>query len=332
MSFNVLITDYAWPTLDIEREIIEAAGGHLIVADTGEPEELLALAQRHNIFAIMTNWKIVSAELLEACPNCQLIVRFGVGIDNIALDAATRLGIIVTNVPDYCMEETADHAMAFILAFARNLIPLVNDTKNNGWNLHLTGRPFRRMREQTLGIVGFGNIAQTLVPKALGFGLRVIAYTPRLTQDRVPEGVEATQDLSYLLGQSDFVSLHVPATPQTADLINVKTLSQMKSTAYLINTARGAIVDEQALYEALKEGIIAGAALDVLDIEAADSDNPLFKLDNCWVTPHAAFYSPTAIQELEEKAAESVADVLRGKRPRYVVNSDVFLGGKIRFK
>ncbi|MEM7802925.1 MAG: C-terminal binding protein [Chloroflexota bacterium] len=320
---KVLVTDYAWPSLEIEKDIIGAAGGELVVAENGESNELMELAKAHSIAAIMTNWKIVSGELLEACPECKVITRFGVGIDNIAVAKATELGIPVTNVPDYCMEETADHAMAFILAFARNLPPLISDTAQNGWNLHLTGRPFRRMKEQTLGIIGFGNIAQALVPKALGFGMRVIAHTPRLTADRVPAGVEATQDLGYLLSEADFVSVHVPAMPQTEHLINAKTLELMKPSAYLINTARGAIVDEQALYEALKEKVIAGAALDVLKVEAPNSKNPLFELENCWVTPHAAFYSPSAIAELEEKAATAVAAALSGDLPRNIVNPDV---------
>lgn len=317
---KILITDYAWPTLNIERDILSAIDGELVVAQTGEVEELVELAA--DVDAILTNWKQVPAAVLEAAPHCKIVCRYGVGLDNIAVQKATELGIIVTNVPDYCMEETSDHAMAMLLACARSIVKLTNATRAGEWNLQI-GRKFPRLNEQTLGIIGFGNIAQALVPKALGFGLRLIAYTPRLTAERAGPHVEATNDLSYLLRESDYVSLHLPATAATHHLINEEALRQMKPTAYLINTARGSIVDEVALLKALQEGWIQGAGLDVLVNEAPHTNNPLFELDNVIVTPHAAFYSDSAIAELQHKAATQVKQVLSGERPRYIVNPEV---------
>lgn len=327
--YRILITDYAWPTLDIEQDILGEIGGELVVAQTGAVDELIELAA--DVHAILTNWKKVPAAVLEAAPHCQIVCRYGVGLDNIDVVKATELGMLVTNVPDYCLEETSDHAMALLLACARSIVKLANSTRAGEWNLQI-GRKYPRLNEQTLGIVGFGNIAQALVPKAKGFGLHIIAYTPHLTAERAGPHVEATNDLSYLLRQSDYVSLHVPATPQTHHLINAETLRQMKPTAYLINTARGSVVDEAALLTALQEGWIQGAGLDVLVNEAPNSNNPLLQLDNAIITPHAAFYSDSAIAELQHKAATQVKQVLVGERPRYIINEKVLAQENCRVK
>ena len=195
-------------------------------------------------------------------------------------------------------------------------------TRNGIWNLQ-AGRPIPRLRGQTLGLIGYGNIARALVPKALGFGLNIIAYTPRLAADALEPWGKATNDLEQLLGESDYVSIHVPLTPETKGLVNAEALRKMKPTAYLINTSRGAIIDEDALYRALQEGWIAGAGLDVLVDEPAMPANPLLSLDNVIVTPHAAFYSESAIHDLERKAAERVAQALRGEVPMNLVNPAV---------
>ena len=320
-TYTVLVTDYAWPTLDTEREILQTINADLLVAETGDEAELLRLAPQAD--AILTNWQQVTAVVLQAAPRCRVVSRYGVGVDNIAVDEATQRGIVVTNVPDYCMEETSDHALALLLACARRLWPLIKATKSGDWDLQ-SDQPYFRLRGRTLGLVGYGRIAQALVPKAQAFGLRVVAYTPRLTAVQVAPGVEVTNDLHHLLRQADFVSLHAPATAETQHLINAEALRQMKPTAYLINTARGALVDEAALYTAVSENWIQGAALDVLQTEAPHTHNPLLALDNVIVTPHAAFYSREAIAELTRKAAQNVVAVLQNKRPRYVVNAAVF--------
>jgi D-3-phosphoglycerate dehydrogenase len=290
------------------------------VAETGEEAELVELAPAAD--AILTNWKRVPSEALDAAPRCLVVSRYGVGVDNIPVEHATGLGILVVNVPDFCVEEVSDHAFALLLACARRVVTFARATRAGTWDL-AAGRGLPRLREQTLGLVGFGNIGRALVPKARGFGMRVLAYTPRLAPGPLGESVETTNDLEYLLTESDYVSIHAPSTRGTHGLIGEAELRLMKPTAYLINTSRGALVDEDALERALREGWIAGAALDVLGQEPPPRNHPLLAFENIIVTPHAAFYSETAIAELEMKAARNVATVLSGRVPRTVINRDV---------
>lgn len=314
------MTDYAWPSVEIERRILAAVDAELVLAETGEEAELVELAAGAD--AILTNWKKVPPAALDAAPRCLVVSRYGVGLDNIPVDRATELGILVTNVPDFCLEEVSDHAMALLLACARRVVTFNSATSAGRWDLEL-GRGLPRIRGQVLGLVGFGNIARALVPKAQGFGLRILAYTPRVPPGSLGDGIDTTNELGRLLAEADYVSVHAPSTPETRGLIGEAELRAMKETAYLINTSRGALVDEQALERALREGWIAGAALDVLGHEPPEAEHPLLALDNAIVTPHAAFYSETAIEELQTKAATNVADVLRGTVPATVVNPRV---------
>lgn len=318
MHANVLVTDYGWPSLDIEREVLADAGAVLVVAETGEPNELVALAQDAD--AILTNWKRVPEQALDAASRCLLVSRYGVGVDNIPVDHATELGILVANVPAFCLEEVSDHAMALLLACARRVVKFARATQNGDWSL-AGARGLPRLAEQTIGLIGYGNTARAVVPKARGFGMRVLAYTPR-AKPEVGE-VELTNDLDRLLSESDYVSLHLPATAETDAFIGARELRLMKPTAYLINTSRGALVDEVALHDALEARSIAGAALDVLRQEPPSGDHPLLALDNVIVTPHSAFYSETSIAELQTKAALNVAAVLTGSLPDTVVNPAV---------
>ncbi len=320
MTRRILITDIAWPDLEIEQEVLAAVDGEVMLAGDGTPEEIIALAPQAD--AILTCWKDVPAEALDIAPNCQMVSRYGIGLDNIPIGRATELGMLVTNVPDFCLEEVSDHVMALLLATARQLFPLARTPERSGWTRE-TPRPIPRVKGQTLGLIGFGNIARALVPKALGFGLRVIAYTPRLQPQDAPQGVEVTNDLSEMLAASDYVSIHCPLTEETAHLINDAALAQMKSDALLINTSRGGVIDEEALTRALREGRIGGAALDVTDPEPPSAVNPLLTLENVIVTPHAAFYSVAATAELARKAAKNVVTVLRGEVPKTVVNAEV---------
>ena len=329
MPFKVLVTDHAWPSLDVERGILEAVGAELIVAETGEEAELVQLAPPAD--AILTNWKRVTPAVLDAAPRCCIVSRYGVGLDNIAVEHATRLGILVTNVPDFCVDEVSDHAMALLLACARSVVKFARATRDGVWDINL-GRPLPRLRGQTLGLVGYGNLAHAVVPKALGFGLKIMAYTPRIAPDALAPFGTATNDLDLLLRESDYVSLHVPLTPETRGMIGREALRRMKPSAFLINTARGAVIDEPALLEALQHGWIAGAGLDVLVREPPDPDDPLLALPNVIVTPHAAFYSEPAIAELEHKAAERVADALRGQIPTNVVNPAVLAQDNLRLR
>jgi D-3-phosphoglycerate dehydrogenase len=318
----VLVTDYAWPTLDIERAILDEVGAELVVAESGEPEELIALAAGTD--AILINWRQLPPEALDAAPGCLIVARYGVGVDNIPVDRATELGILVANVPDFCVEEVSDHALALLLACARRIVTFARSTRDGSWDLLGLGRGLPRLRGQRLGLIGFGNTARALVPKAQGLGLEITAYTPRLPSRRDQStGVELTDDLAHVLSSSDYVSLHAPATVETRGLVGEGALRAMKPGAYLINTSRGALIDERALERAVREGWIAGAALDVLDEEPARAGHPLLALDNVIVTPHAAFYSEPAIAELATKAARNVACALLGEPPATVVNPAV---------
>lgn len=225
---KVLVTDHAWTSLDIERELLAEVGAELVVAATGDDDELIGLAPEAD--AILTNWKRLTVAGLEAAQGCLVVSRYGVGVDNIPVEQATELGILVVNVPDFCLEEVSDHAMALILACARRVVAFARSTREGRWDLVGLGRGLPRLREQTLGLVGYGSIARALVPKARGFGMHVIAYTPRLGTGSPEDGVECTNDLAHLLAKSDYVSLHVPATPETSSLIGEEQLRLMKPT------------------------------------------------------------------------------------------------------
>ena len=320
MTKCILITDIAWPDIEIEKEVLAAIDGEPVIAGAGTSEEIIALAPQAD--AILTCWKDVPAEALDVAPNCRIVSRYGIGLDNIPVAHATELGMLVTNVPDFCLEEVSDHVMALLLATARQLLPLARTPDRSDWTRD-TPQPIPRVRGQTLGLIGFGNIGRALVPKALGFGLRVIAYTPRLRADDAPAGVEVTNDLGALLAASDYVTIHCPLTDETAHMIDEGALAQMKRSALLINTSRGGVVDERALIHALDEGQIAGAALDVTEPEPPSADNPLLSMENVIVTPHAAFYSVAATADLARKAAENVVTVLQGDVPKTLINVEV---------
>lgn len=319
MHRTVLVTDYAWPSLDTEREVLAAADAEIVVAPIGDDDALVALSR--NADAILTNWRRVPPAALEVAERCLVVARYGVGVDNIPVRRATELGILVANVPDFCVEEVSDHALALLLSSARRIVPFADASAAGRWEREI-GHSMRRLRGQTLGVIGFGAIARALACKGQALGLRVLAHTPRLKTTDI-DGVDVTHDLRRLLAESDYVSLHAPATPETRNLIGEEQLRLMKPTAFLINTSRGALVDEAALGHALRERWIAGAALDVLAAEPPSPDHPLLGTPGCLVTPHAAFWSEEAIAELQTRAAENVASVLRGEVPATVVNRNV---------
>ena len=316
----VLVTDYTWPSTAPEAKVLEAVGARLLLAQTGNEEELLALVPQAD--AILTCFKKVSAAVIRAGPKLQVVGRYGIGVDNIAVDEATRLGIPVTNVPAYCLDEVAEHVMALILACARQVVRYNAAVHAGTWSLK-TGMPMFRMRGRALGIIGFGKIGRTLADKARAFGLRVLVYDPRAHPDMLHAHGAEQVSLEALLRDADFVSIHTPLTPATRGLMNAERLRSMKPTAYLINTARGAVIDPAALLQALREGWIAGAAVDVFDPEPIPADHPLLQLPNFIVTPHAAFYSEESIVDLETLAAQNVAAILSGRRPAAVVNPEV---------
>ena len=315
--YKVLLTDYAWPDPQIERSILAEYDAELLEAPSGDTAALIDLAADAD--AIMTNWAPVTAAVIDAAPNCRIIARLGIGLDNIDVRQATQRGIPVTNVPDYCLTEVAEHTIALVLALGRKIHVYHADAKAGRYDLS-AGLPLQRIEGQTLGIVGLGKIGRRVAEKAAALGLNAVA-TSRSMRD-APSGVNLAT-LNQMLATSDFVSLHVPLADDTRQLIGAAELARMKPTAFLINTARGGLVDHAALAKALAEDRLAGAALDVQAPEPPDLAQPPWNDPRVIVTPHAAFYSSRSVAELRRRAAHQVGTRLSGGRPENVVNPDV---------
>jgi len=321
MSMKVLVTDYVWPSVEPERAVLAKVGAELVVAPDGAEETLSALAT--DVDGILTCFAQVTDRVLRAAVRCKVVGRYGVGVDNIAVDSATDLGIAVTYVPDYCVDEVSDHVMALLLAWNRRIGLFDNSVKATGWGSVALTMRIMRLRGKKLGIVGFGRIGRAVATKAQAFGLEILAHDPYVSADAgAKQGVEMVE-MERLLAESDFVTIHSPLTPGTTNLISTKELGLMKREAFLINAARGPLVDEDALYSALTDQKIAGAGLDVLVDPDPPPDHPLLKLENVIVTPHVAFFSQEAVLELEERAAGEVARVLQGQMPDNLVNPAV---------
>jgi D-3-phosphoglycerate dehydrogenase len=319
--FHVLITDYAWPDVEIERKTLADVDAELIVAEKSQQDAvgLAALAQRHQVDAIMTNWAKVPREVIAASAKCRIVSRLGIGLDNIDVAYCSEQGIPVTNIPDYCLIEVAEHALALLLSLSRKVAFYHHETMQGRYQLQ-AGPKLRRIEGQTLGIVGLGNIGRKLAEKALGLGLKIVA-TSRSGKNPMP-GVEFVP-LDDLLAGSDYVSLHTPLTPETKRMIAAPQLAKMKPSAYLINTARGGLIDHAALAAALEEGKLAGAALDVQDPEPPDLSQPPYNHPRVIVTPHAAFVSEESLENLRSRVASQVAVRLTGGVPENVVNRQV---------
>lgn len=314
---KVLVTDYAWPDLEIEQATLGAANIELIVASSSDTESLMALAT--GVDGILTCWAPVPAAVIEATSQCRIVARMGIGLDNIDVQACTDRNIIVTNVPDYCSHEVAEHALALLLALARNVAFFHQQTKSGNYQLQPV-TPLQRVSGKTLGIIGWGSIGQQVAQQAQGLGLNVLVTRHNMEQST---GEFPLVPLDDLLANSDFVTLHLPYHEHTHHLLNQQRLALMKPTAFLINTARGGLVDHDALLAALQAGELAGAALDVYDPEPPDLSQPLFQLPQVIATPHAAFYSKESVLELRNCASQQIVACLTGQRPDHVVNPEV---------
>jgi len=320
MSFIVAVTDYVFPSLEPERAVLEPLGVELRPQQCRSEEEIIALAREAD--AILNCYANMSARVMQNLKRCRIIARYGIGVDNVDLAAATKAGILVTNVPDYCVDEVSDHALALLLALARKIVTADAGVKSGTWNVTAHAE-IRRLRGQTLGLLGFGKIAKVLASKVQPLGMKVLVYDPYLKPELIAQHGAEAASLDRLLAEADAISVHVPLSPETRNLIGQRELAHMKPTAFLINTSRGGIVDEQALAVALKEGRLGGAALDVLSAEPPPPDHPLRQAPNMILTPHLAFYSQESVIELQTKAAQEVARALKGEPPRSPVNSEV---------
>ncbi|SHF47598.1 C-terminal binding protein [Desulforamulus putei] len=317
---KVYVTDYEFPNLKFEEEVLLPIGAELIGVQCKTEEDIIEKCK--DAVGLINQYAPISRKVMESLPNLKVVARYGVGVNTIDLPAATDLGICAANVPDYCMDEVSDHAMALILACARKVVLMNNEVKKGNWDYKVS-IPIYRIRGKNLGLISFGRIAQTLAGKARAIGMNLLVFDPY-----VPETVAKQYDaklvsLEELLRESDFISVHAPLTAETEHLISEKELQMMKKSAFIVNTGRGPVIDEKALIKALQEGWIAGAGLDVIEVEPPTADNPLLKMDNVVINPHAAWYSIEAEAELRTKTARGVAEVLQGYFPKYLVNRDV---------
>lgn len=325
MTAEVAIADYDYGDVEIERAIVEGAGFRLRALQSTSEEELIAGAG--DAVAVVTQYARVGAKTIAALKRLRHVARYGVGLDIVDVEAATAAGVLVTNVPaDYCRDEVADHALAMLLHFARKLRPYDAAVRRGVWRWQAAA-PVHVLRGSTLGVVGLGNIARAIVARALPFGLRIVVHDPYLSAEAVRAAGGEPVRFEELLERSDYVVVQAPLTVETRNLFDDVAFARMKPGAVLIDTARGPIVDGGALYRALSEGSLAGAALDDLPEEPAKQpgwqpDNPLLTLPNCLVTPHVAYYSEESIRFCRTWAAEEVVRVLRGEQPRSPVNLD----------
>ena len=316
---KVVITDYVWESLEVEKKTLEGLAT-IVPMKTKQPEEFLAEAA--DCDALLNTYAgPITAEVMTRMPRVRIIARYGIGVDTIDLEAATRAGIIVTNNPTYCIEEVAEHTMALLLACARK-VPLYDRMVRAGkWELP-PGKPMFRLSGRTLGLVGFGNIARAVAARAAAFGMKIVYADPFVVDGQFKEPGRKVE-LDELLRESDFVSVHPPLRPQTRGMIGDDALAKMKPTAFLVNCARGPVVNTDALVRALDAKKIAGCALDTVDPEPLPDPHPLRNRDNVIVTPHTAWYSEQALVGLQAGAPGEVKRVLSGEWPVNVVNRDV---------
>lgn len=323
---KALITDYVWPDIETEAEVLRAAGIEPVVAPDTSEETLAALAVDADV--ILFCFAQVTARVLKAAEKCVVACRYGIGVDNIDIPVATELGIVVTNVPDYCMDEVTDHALGMILALNRRLLPHDRAVKSGEWASVALDQPMHRTRGATLGVLGFGRIGRAIAEKAAAFGMNIVAYDPLIEAGQTIDGVRI-KSFHEVLAESHFVSVHTPLTPETEGMIGKDELEMMRSDAIIVNCARGGIIDEVALAVALDDGRLAGAGLDVLEPAPPPSDHPLLKEShNVIITPHTAFFSQASTKELERRTAEEAVRVVEGESPQNLINPDVL--GKSR--
>jgi D-3-phosphoglycerate dehydrogenase len=323
-SGTILVADYDFGDLDIERSIVEGAGFELRGAQCKTEDDVIK--EGRDADGILAQYASIGARAIDALTRCRVIARYGTGVDIVDVDAATRRNIQVTNAPnEWCADEVADHAVALWLAAARRICEYDRATRQDEWRWQ-TGQPIWRLRGRVLGLLSFGTIARAIADRARPFGVEIWAHDPFMDASVMREQAVHPVSFDTLLEQSDFLIIQAPLTPDTRHLFNSSTLRRMKTSALLINTARGPIIEDEALHTALAQGWIAGAALDDIEEEPAKqrefrASNPLFQLPNVIITPHAAYYSEESLQAVRRIAAEEAVRVLGGHAPQHPVNT-----------
>lgn len=310
--FNVVVSDQVFPSVDLERKLLSEIDAELEVA-SGDRDEVLATAAGAD--AVLNTYMAWDADAIGRLDRCKIIARYGIGIDNVDLDVAREAGIVVTNVPDYSVQEVAAHALALVMASLRKVVEADRSVRTGTWSID-NFRPIRRLSTMTVGLVGYGRIARQFSAPLRALGAEIVIHDPYLQPG--PD-LPRLLDLDELLSESDIVSLHSPLTEETRGMIDEDAISRMKEGAILINTSRGPLVDLDAVAGALVSGRLAGAGLDVFDVEPLDATR-IEGVPNLIVTPHMAYYSEEALAESQRKAATQVIKVLTGEDPDYQVN------------
>jgi D-3-phosphoglycerate dehydrogenase / 2-oxoglutarate reductase len=314
----IAVADSVFPTLDPAKAALARLNPTFLMSKSGSADDILTVARDAD--AILVTYAKITREIITQLTKCKAIGRFGLGVDNIDLVAAKEKGILVNYVPDYCIREVSDHAMALLLSLIRK-IPLSNRLVQGGrWEMPAVV-PICRIEDTVLGLWGFGNIPRLVAPKAQAFGMKVIAYDPYAKPELFAQAGVERVELDALLSRSDYVSVHAPLTPQTRGVVNADAFAKMKKGVYIVNTARGPLIEETALVAALNSGQVGGAALDVVTSEPLAKDSALLGRDNVIVTPHTAFYSIEALDELQSKCASDVARVLSGEKAVYPISA-----------
>ena len=314
----IAVTDTVFPSLDPAKTALARLNPTYRMSKSVDAEDIVAVAKDAD--AVLVTYAKLTRDVLMQLTRCKAIGRFGLGVDNIDLATAKEKGIAVNYVPDYCIREVSDHAMALLLALIRK-IPLSNKLVQSGrWEMPAVV-PIRRIEGTVLGLIGFGHIPRLVAPKAQAFGIKVIAYDPFAKPDVFKAAAVEGVDLDTLLKTSDYVSVHAPLLPGTRGMLNAAAFGKMKKGAYIVNTARGPLIDELALVAALDSGQVGGAGLDVVATEPLAKDLPLLGRDNVIVSPHTAFYSIEALDELQTKCATDVARVLSGEKAVYPISA-----------
>ena len=316
--YKVVMTDDRHKTYEEEKEVLKSIGADLVIANCTNVQEVIKNCKDAD--GIMVNLAPMPAEVINQLERCKVISRYGVGYDNVDVAACTQKGIYLANVPDYCAEEVSDQALALLMACARKVARRDAQVRAGQWNIGKSD-PIYRIAGKTFAFLGFGMIARCLYRKIKGFGFsRILIFDPYVDAETIRSMGAEKVDWEEALKNADYISVHMPLNDKTRGIINASAFRMMKSTAILINTSRGPVIDEKALIEALEKKQINSAGLDVHCKEPLDKDNPLMKIENCVLTDHAGWYSEEAMSELKRKVAENVKDVLLSGKPKYPVN------------
>ena len=316
---KVVVADYVFANLEPERAALSGLAEITAFRDFPGPEAIIEAARDAD--GLIITQAPITAAVIDQLERCKVIVRYGVGVDTIDLAAATQKGIMVVNLPAYCTEEVADHAMTLILALIRKLPRSVEYLRSGGWSQEPL-RPIRRLSTLTLGLYGFGRIGRAVAQRARAFGFRLIGCDPYVPDDIFAAyGVDRVVEDALLAG-SDVLSLHMPVTEETRQILNAERLSKLKRGALVVNTARGGLIDTPALLDALDSGQVGEAALDVLDVEPIPADHPILRRENVFLTPHLAWYSEESLLQLQRDAGMECARALRGEPVASIVNPD----------